>query len=207
VAQWLAEVFCGPKEYSADHGGYVAMIAAHLGKGLTEEQRARWVTLLMQSAREAGLPNDAEFRSAFGSYIEWGSRLAVENSQTGAQPPPHMPMPRWEWTTAAGPPGSRMSARATEPAESAPEPPLPTEGEDVTFSPHIKSLFRASDRKSMSFVFDLWSYDDVRKHAEQIVQRLRDGTMPCDGAWPKEKVDVFQRWIDTGLSAGSDTDG
>jgi hypothetical protein len=31
--------------------------------------------------------------------------------------------------------------------------------------------------------------------------------MPCDGAWPKEKVDVFQRWIDTGLSAGSDTDG
>jgi hypothetical protein len=76
----------------------------------------------------------------------------------------------------------------------------------VTFAAHIKSLFRASDRKSMSFAFDLWSYDDVRKHAEQIAQRLRDGTMPCDGAWPKEKVDVFMRWIDTGYSAGTDTD-
>jgi CDGSH-type Zn-finger protein/truncated hemoglobin YjbI len=206
VAQWLAEVFCGPAFYSTDHGGYVAMIAAHLGKCLTEEQRARWVRLLMQSAREAGLPNDAEFRSAFGSYIEWGSRLAVENSQPGAQPPEHMPMPRWDWTTAAGPPGSRISGLATESEANEPETPLPAEGDDVTFAAHIKSLFRASDRKSMSFVFDLWSFDDVRKHAEQIAQRLRDGTMPCDGAWPKEKVDVFQRWIDTGYSAETDTD-
>ena len=63
------------------------MISQHLGKELTEEQRARWVALLLRSAREAGLPNDAEFRSAFGAYIEWGSRLAVENSQSGARPP------------------------------------------------------------------------------------------------------------------------
>jgi CDGSH-type Zn-finger protein/truncated hemoglobin YjbI len=206
VARWLAEVFCGPPSYSTSHGGYVAMIAAHVGRGLTEEQRARWVTLLMQSAREAGLPNDPEFRSAFGSYIEWGSRLAVENSQPGAQPPQHMPMPRWDWTTAAGPPGSRISALATESESNEPETALPAEGDDVTFAAHIKSLFRASDRKSMSFAFDLWSYDDVRKHAEQIAQRLRDGTMPCDGAWPKEKVDVFMRWIDTGYSAGTDTE-
>ena len=44
------------------------MLSQHVGKGLTEEQRTRWVTLLLQSAREAGLPNDAEFRSAFGAY-------------------------------------------------------------------------------------------------------------------------------------------
>jgi hypothetical protein len=59
----------------------------------------------MQSARDAGLPNDAEFRSAFGSYIDWGSRLAVENSQTNARPLEHMPMPHWDWSTAAGPAG------------------------------------------------------------------------------------------------------
>ena len=69
----------------SEYGGYSRMLSQHLGKCLTEEQRTRWVELLLQSAREAGLPNDAEFRSAFGAYIEWGSRLAVENSQTGAK--------------------------------------------------------------------------------------------------------------------------
>ena len=58
-------------------------------------------------ARRPGLPADPEFRSAFSAYIEWGSRLALENSQPGAQPPEHMPMPRWDWSTAAGPPGGR----------------------------------------------------------------------------------------------------
>src|SRR6202012_1000922 len=80
----------------------------------TEQQRARWVALIQQSAREAGLPNDPEFRSAFGAYIEWGSRLAVENSQTDSKPPLNMPMPHWNWQTAAGPPGSRISALAPE---------------------------------------------------------------------------------------------
>ena len=50
----------------------------------------------------------------------------------------------------------------------------------------------------MSFAFDLWSYDDVRGRAAEILARLQDGTMPCDGAWPAEKTEVFRRWIDAG---------
>jgi hypothetical protein len=46
--------------------------------------------------------------------------------------------------------------------------------------------------------FDLWSYDDVSQHADAILGRLRDGTMPCDGAWPPEQVDAFQRWVEGG---------
>lgn len=198
VAEWLSEVFGGPETYTEEYGGYTRMISQHLGKCLTEEQRARWVTLLLQSARDAGLPNDAEFRSAFGAYIEWGSRLAVENSQVGANPPGHMPMPHWDWHTAAGPPGSRISALAAPaPAEQA-TPEIPPAGQPVRFEQHIKSLFRAADRQSMSFAFDLWSYDDVSQHAEAILDRLRAGTMPCDGAWPPDRTDVFQRWADTG---------
>jgi hypothetical protein len=53
------------------------MISQHIGKGLTEDKRARWVALILRSAQDAGLPADPEFRSAFSSYIEWGSRLAV----------------------------------------------------------------------------------------------------------------------------------
>jgi CDGSH-type Zn-finger protein len=197
VAAWLGEVFCGPKDYSERYGGYPRMVSQHLGKGLTEEKRARWVALLLQSAREAGLPNDPEFRSAFGAYIEWGSRLAVENSQAGAKPPEHMPMPRWDWHTAAGPPGSRISALAP-PAE-APEVVLPVPGEPVSFENHIKPLFRERDRQSMRFAFDLWSYDDVREHADAIYERLRNGSMPCDGAWAQDRLDAFGRWIESGL--------
>jgi len=95
---------------------------------------------LLQQAAEAGLANDPEFRSAFGSYIEWGTRLAVENSQIGAEPPGHMPMPHRDWHTAAGPPGSRVSALAppghddeTEP-EPACRPPASRPGSGSTSS-------------------------------------------------------------------------
>ncbi len=198
VAKWLAEVFCGPALYSAEHGGYPRMLSQHLGKGLSEEQRARWVALLLRSAADAGLPNDAEFRSAFGSYIEWGSRLAVENSQSGATPPPHMPIPRWDWHTAAGPPGSRISPLAPPTQQGEKEIVLPADDDAVSFEAHIKQLFRPSDKQSMSFAFDLWSYDDVSRHASAILGRLRAGTMPCDGSWPAERVELFERWVGTG---------
>jgi hypothetical protein len=55
------------------------------------------------------------------------------------------------------------------------------------------------DRESMSFIFDLWAYGDVCKHATEVLKRLDNGTMPCDGAWPREKVDLFRRWIDGGM--------
>lgn len=53
----------------------------------------------------------------------------------------------------------------------------------------------------MTFAFDLWSYDDVNRHADAILERLTNGTMPCDGAWPAEKIEVFQRWSTSGRLA------
>jgi len=70
--------------------------------------------------------------------------------------------------------------------------------EELGFDEHIKPLFRPRDRESMQSHFDLWSYDDVSAHATAIVSRLRAGTMPCDGAWPAEQVDLLERWVDTG---------
>jgi hemoglobin len=79
------------------------MLAQHLGKRLTQEQRSRWVQLLLGSADDAGLPTDPEFRSAFVSYIEWGTRLAVINSQDGVSPVLDQPMPSWGWGEVGGP--------------------------------------------------------------------------------------------------------
>lgn len=196
VAAWLGETFGGPKRYTERYGGYERMVSRHLGKALTEEQRATWARLIIRSADEAGLPTDPEFKAAFVSYIEWGSRIAVENSTRGATPPLHMPVPRWWWVCDATP-GSRVSALAREVSDEAPIQ-VPGPDEPVGFARHIKALFRRTDRQSMSFAFDLWSHDDVSRHADAIVERLEAGTMPCDGPWPRERVDVFKRWIAAG---------
>ncbi len=55
------------------------------------------MALICDAADDAGLPADPEFRSAFVAYIEWGTRLAVANSQPDAEPPPKAPVPRWGW--------------------------------------------------------------------------------------------------------------
>jgi hypothetical protein len=68
----------------------------------------------------------------------------------------------------------------------------------LSFVVDIKPLFREGDRQSMTFAFDLWAYEDVRANADAIIGRLREGPMPCDSAWPREQVETFQRWIDSG---------
>ena len=115
------------------------------------------------------------------------------------QPPQQMPMPHWEWNTAAGPPGSRISALAPdEHDENAGEVVMPEPGQPLSFEQHIKPLFRRRDRQSMQFAFDLWSHHDVSTHADAILTRLQAGSMPCDGAWPDDRTDLFRRWIDAG---------
>jgi hypothetical protein len=66
------------------------------------------------------------------------------------------------------------------------------------FEAQIKPLFREHDRESMQRAFDLWSHEDVSQHADAILARLQEGTMPCDGAWPQAQVELFQRWAEGG---------
>ncbi len=177
---------------------------------LTGEQRARWAALAAQAARDAGLPADAAFQAALSSYLDWASRTAagapgvLSGARSGpgqaspGQASPGRPAVRWDWT-AAGPPASPPdAAEQSSPEQPTPEVPVPGPGEPVSFAAHIRPLFRESDRKSMSFAFDLWSADDVRAHAAEILDRLRDGSMPCDGGWPPERIAVFQRWAVSG---------
>ena len=200
VATWLGEVFGGPKLYSESYGGYQRMISQHLGKALTEDMRARWVELIYRSAGDAGLPTDPEFQAAFRSYIEWGSRIAAENSQPEATPPRQMPMPKWWWACDAKP-GSRVSALDAADKHAGNDIELPAADQTVSFEHHIKPLFRERDRQSMKFAFDLWSYEDVRTNAQAILERVKAGTMPCDGAWPAAWVEALERWTQTGTPA------
>lgn len=76
-----------------------------------------------------------------------------------------------------------------------------TPTEAVTFATDIKPLFRESDRTAMKGAFDLWSYEDVRAHADAIASHLRDGSMPCDGPWPFPRVALYERWLADGAPA------
>jgi hypothetical protein len=67
-----------------------------------------------------------------------------------------------------------------------------------SFAKDIKPLFRAKDINSMKKSFDLSNYDDVRTYADGILARLSDGSMPCDGPWPQDRVDLFRQWVQGG---------
>jgi hypothetical protein len=71
--------------------------------------------------------------------------------------------------------------------------------EQIGFQSDIRPLFREHDRESMQFAFDLWNYDEVKESAREILGRLHDGSMPCDGAWTQEKIESFERWVESGM--------
>lgn len=100
VTLWWIEVFGGPADYTERLGGYERMLAHHRGLGVTQEQRFRFVDLMSRAADDARLPDDPEFRAALLGYLEWGTRLAMQNSQPGAHVVAHAPVPQWGWGVA-----------------------------------------------------------------------------------------------------------
>jgi hemoglobin len=105
VTAWWCEVFGGEPRYTEELGGYESMLAHHRELGITPEQRFRFASLLSLAADDAALPDDPEFRSAFVAYVEWGTRIAMHNSQPGAEVFEHAPVPRWGWGEAPPFPG------------------------------------------------------------------------------------------------------
>ena len=78
-----------------------------------------------------------------------------------------------------------------------------SEDQRPSFEQDVKPLFRERDRSSMLSVakFDLWEYDDVAEHSSAILGRIEDGSMPCDGEWPEERVARFRAWLAAGRPA------
>jgi hemoglobin len=80
------------------------VFAHHLRRYLTEQQRRRWLDLMVDTADEVGLPDDPEFRSALMAHLEWGTRIAKQISHLGENPiDPKDHIPRWGWGDVRGP--------------------------------------------------------------------------------------------------------
>ncbi|MEJ7833860.1 MAG: group II truncated hemoglobin [Nocardioides sp.] len=98
VAAWWVEVMGGPDAYTRELGGYESMLAHHRDLSITPEQRHRFAATMSLAADDAELPSDPEFRAALVGYVDWGTRLAMSNSQPGAADVvEHAPVPRWGW--------------------------------------------------------------------------------------------------------------
>jgi CDGSH-type Zn-finger protein len=196
----IAAAFGGPRPATVPAPGNGA------AAGPAAEHRARWVTLATRAADETGLPSDAEFRAAFTSFLTWDAAGALARGQAGGAPAGSGQdggtPPAWDWS-AAGPPDTTTQPDTGQPDTGQPDEPVTLTGPDepVSFKSHIKPMFRARDRQSMLFAFDLWSYDDVRGHAADVLARVANGTMPCDGSWPDDQVQVFRRWTESGTPA------
>jgi hypothetical protein len=78
---------------------------------------------------------------------------------------------------------------------------MTTQESTPSFARDIKPLFRTRDRLTMRWAFDLGNYHDVSTHAQAILERLSNGTMPCDGKWPEEQIAQFRRWVEAGMPA------
>lgn len=97
LADWLSEVFGGPAYYTERHGGHGALLRHHAGLAITEAQRQRFVEAFMEAVDEAGLPEDPRLRERLRAYAEWGTRIALDVSQPGANTDSSDPVPRWNW--------------------------------------------------------------------------------------------------------------
>ena len=100
VVLWWSEVLGGPADYTEQLGGYPRMLSHHRNLRITVEQRFRFASTMSQAADDAQLPDDPEFRAAFVGYVEWGTRLALQNSQDDAVGVEDAPVPRWGWGVA-----------------------------------------------------------------------------------------------------------
>jgi hypothetical protein len=78
---------------------------------------------------------------------------------------------------------------------------MATDDKTLSYARDIRPLFRDSDRDSMAFAFDLWDYQDVCTYAHDILERLSEGSMPCDGEWQEDQITQFRKWVEAGMPA------
>lgn len=98
LTAFTAESFGGPDTFTQELG-FAHLIAVHRGLNITEAQRQRFVQLYVAAMDDADLPCDPDFRAAVLEHVEFGSRVAMQNSRatTEAELHPLREVPRWTW--------------------------------------------------------------------------------------------------------------
>jgi hemoglobin len=98
LTAFTAESFGGPDRFSRELG-FGHLISVHRGLKINEAQRRRFVELYMKALDDADMPADREFRDAVREHVEFGSRVAMQNSNATSDEELHplREVPRWTW--------------------------------------------------------------------------------------------------------------
>jgi hemoglobin len=98
LTAFTVESFGGPDRFSTELG-FRHLIDVHRGLSISEPQRQRFVELYLQALDAADLPTDPAFRNAVLEHVEFGSRVATQNSWAASEEDLHplRQVPRWTW--------------------------------------------------------------------------------------------------------------
>jgi hemoglobin len=98
LTRFTAESFGGPDRFTREVG-FWHLISVHRGLKITEPQRQRFVELYMAALDAAQMPTNPQFRQAVREHVEFGSRVAMQNSHaaTDEELHPLREVPRWTW--------------------------------------------------------------------------------------------------------------
>jgi hemoglobin len=100
---FTAETFGGPDRFTRDLG-FQYIIDVHRNLEITDTERDRFVAAYLEALDDAGLPDDEPFRQAVREHVEFGARVAQQNSwaRSDAELHPIREVPHWDWP-ASGP--------------------------------------------------------------------------------------------------------
>lgn len=98
LTAFTSESFGGPDRFTRELG-FDHLIAVHRGLRITEEQRQRFVQLYTAALDRADMPADEAFREAVRTHVEFGSHVAMQNSNATSDDElyPLHDVPRWTW--------------------------------------------------------------------------------------------------------------
>jgi hemoglobin len=98
LTAFTAESFGGPDRFTRELG-FRHLIDVHRNLHITEEQRQRFVTLYAEALDDSGMPADPDFRAAVLEHIDFGTRVAMQNSNAADESELHplREVPRWRW--------------------------------------------------------------------------------------------------------------
>ena len=98
LTRFTAESFGGPDRFTRELG-FGHLIDVHRNLKITEEQRQRFVGLYLAALDAVGMPDDKPFRDAVRAHVEFGSRVAMQNSNAATEDELHplRQVPNWTW--------------------------------------------------------------------------------------------------------------
>jgi hypothetical protein len=83
---------------------------------------------------------------------------------------------------------------------------VPATPKTISFAADIRPLFTSIAIQHMSWFCDLSNYENVRDHAQEILNRLQGSggaVMPplaSGGPWAADKVQLFGQWVANGCA-------